>query len=199
MVFRFALILIAAVTSLAAPLRVHAATWEIDPAHTSVQFSVRHLMISNVRGEFTKLGGVIVGDESNPTAARIEATIDTTSIDTRNAKRDEHLRGPDFLDTGKFPTMTFRSTKIEKAGDGKWKVTGDLTLHGVTKPVVLDVTTSAARKDPWGNLRAGAQAETKINRQDFGVRYNSALEGGGVVVGDEVTVTIDAEAVRKSD
>ena len=199
MVLRSLFLVIAAACSLVAPLRVHAATWEIDPAHTSVQFSVRHLMISNVRGEFTKLGGAIVGDEANPTVARIEATIDTTSIDTRNAKRDDHVRGPDFLDTGKFPTMTFRSTKIEKAGDGKWKVTGDLTLHGVTKPVVLDVTTSAPRKDPWGNLRAGAQAQTTINRQDFGVRYNSSLEGGGVVVGDEVTVTIDAEAVRKSD
>ena len=199
MVLRSIFVLIAASWSLVAPFRAHAATWEIDPAHTSVQFSVRHLMISNVRGEFTKLGGTIVGDESNPTAARIEATIDTTSLDTRNAKRDDHLRGPDFLDTAKFPAMTFRSTKIEKAGDGKWKVTGDLTLHGVTKPVVLDVTTSAPRKDPWGNLRAGAQAQTTINRQDFGIRYNSSLEGGGVVVGDEVAVTIDAEAVRKSD
>lgn len=192
-------VVLAAALSLVAPFPVGAATWEIDPAHTSVQFSVRHLMISNVRGEFTKLSGAIVGDEAAPTAARIEATIDAGSVDTRNAKRDDHLRGPDFLDTGKFPTMTFRSTAIEKAGDATWKVTGDLTLHGVTKPVVLEVTTSAPRKDPRGNMRAGAQARTTINRQDFGVRYESTLEGGGVVVGDEVAITIDAEAVRATE
>jgi polyisoprenoid-binding protein YceI len=190
---------LALASMLAAPLGARAATWELDPAHSSVQFSVRHLMISNVKGEFTKLSGTITGDESAPTSARIDATIDTTSIDTRNAKRDDHVRGPDFLDTARFPTMTFRSSKIEPAGDDRWKITGDLTLHGVTKPVVLDVTATAPRKDPWGKLRAGAQATTTINRQDFGVRYNSALEGGGVVVGDEVTITIDAEAVRKPD
>lgn len=184
--------------TLLTPLAAPAATYEIDPAHTSVQFSVRHMMISNVRGEFTKLSGKVVGEESKPAAATVEATIDTTSIDTRNEKRDEHLRSPDFLDTAKFPTMTFKSTKVEKAGDA-WKLTGDLTLHGVTKPVVLDVTNvTPPMKDPWGNNRIGAQAVTKINRQDFGIVFNKSLDGGGVLVGDEIAITIDVEVTQKA-
>jgi polyisoprenoid-binding protein YceI len=179
------------------PLAVSAATYEIDPAHTSVQFSVRHMMISNVRGEFTKLSGKVVGDAAKPTETTVEATIDATSIDTRNEKRDEHLRSPDFLDTAKFPTLTFKSTKVEKAGD-VWKVAGDLTLHGVTKPVVLDVTNlTPPMKDPWGNTRIGAQATTKISRQDFGIVFNKTLDGGGVLVGDEIAITIDVEVTQK--
>ena len=174
-------------------------TYELDAAHTAVQFSVRHMMISNVRGEFTKLSGKATGDVANPTAATVEATIDATSIDTRNAKRDEHLRGPDFLDTAKFPTITFKSTKVEKAGDG-WKLTGDLTLHGVTKPVVLDVKdVTPPTKDPWGNTRIGAQATTKINRQDFGIVFSKTLDGGGALVGDEIAITIDVEVMKKAD
>jgi polyisoprenoid-binding protein YceI len=181
-----------------APVASRAAdTYEIDPAHTSVQFSVRHLMISNVRGEFTKLTGKAVGDADKPTAATVEATIEAVSIDTRNEKRDEHLRSPDFLDVAKFPTITFKSTKVEKAGDG-WKLTGDLTLHGVTKSVVLDVTNvTAPTKDPWGNTRIGASATTKINRQDFGITFNKVLDGGGVMVGDELAITIDVEVMKK--
>ena len=172
-------------------------TYDIDPSHTAVQFSVRHMMISNVRGEFTKLSGKATGDVANPTAATVEATIDAASIDTRDAKRDEHLRGADFLDTAKFPTITFKSTKVEKAGDA-WKLTGDLTLHGVTKPVVLDVTNvTPPTKDPWGNTRIGAQATTKINRRDFGIVFNKTLDGGGLLVGDEIAITIDVE-VKKS-
>jgi len=172
-------------------------TYEIDPAHTSVQFSIRHMMISNVRGEFTKLSGKATGDVANPTAATVEATIDATSIDTRNEKRDEHLRSPDFLDTAKFPTLTFKSTKVEKAGDA-WKLHGDLTLHGVTKPVVLDVTNvTPPTKDPGGNTLIGAQATTKINRQDFGIVFNKTLDGGGVLVGDEISITIDVEVIKK--
>ena len=172
-------------------------TYEIDPAHTSVQFSIRHMMISNVRGEFTKLSGKATGDVANPTAASVEATIDATSIDTRNEKRDEHLRSPDFLDTAKFPTLTFKSTKVEKAGDA-WKLHGDLTLHGVTKPVVLDVTNvTPPTKDPGGNTLIGAQATTKINRQDFGIVFNKTLDGGGVLVGDEISITIDVEVIKK--
>jgi polyisoprenoid-binding protein YceI len=174
-------------------------TYEIDAAHTSVQFSVRHMMISNVRGEFTKLSGKATGDVANPTAATVEATIDATSVDTRNEKRDEHLRSPDFLDTAKFPTMTFKSTTVEKAGDG-WKLGGDLTLHGVTKPVVLDVTNvTPPTKDPWGNTRIGAQATTKISRQDFAISFNKTLDGGGVLVGDEIAITIDVEVMKKGE
>jgi polyisoprenoid-binding protein YceI len=198
MMKRFAsvsLLVLALLTPLASP----AATYEIDPAHTGVQFSVRHMMISNVRGEFTKLSGKVVGDQSNPTATTVEATIDAASIDTRNAKRDEDLKSPNFLDVAKFPTITFKSTKVEKAGGDAWKLTGDLTLHGVTKPVVLDVTNlTAPMKDPWGNTRVGAQATTKINRQDFGVSFNKTLDGGGVLVGDEIAITIDVEVTQKA-
>ena len=175
-----------------------AATFEIDPAHTSVQFSVRHMMISNVRGEFTKLSGKVVGDPAKPEATTVEATIEAPSVDTRNEKRDEHLRSPDFLDVAKFPTIVFKSTKVAKAGEGQWKLSGDLTLHGVTKPVVLDVSNvTAPAKDPWGNTRVGASATTKISRQDFGIVFNKTLDGGGVLVGDEIAITIDVEVVEK--
>jgi len=172
--------------------------WEIDPAHSSVQFSVRHMMVSNVRGEFRKVSGTVRGDETDPTKAQVEATIDTTSIDTRNEKRDSHLKSADFLDTEKFPTMTFKSKKIEKTGDRRYKVTGDLTLHGTTREVVLDVEgPTAPMKDPRGNLRAGAEATAKINRQDFGITWSKALDGGGVMVGDDIDVTIDVEGTKK--
>jgi polyisoprenoid-binding protein YceI len=181
-----------------APAAGRADTYEIDAAHTSVQFAVRHMMISNVRGEFTKLSGNVVADVANPTAAVVEATIDAASVDTRNEKRDEHLRKPDFLDTTKFPGITFKSTKVERAGEG-WNLTGDLTLHGVTKPVVLAVTNvTAPMKDPWGNTRIGAQATTAINRQDFGVVFNKTLDGGGVLVGDEIAITIDVEVMKQA-
>jgi len=183
-----------------APRPAGSATWEIDPAHTSVQFSVRHMMVSNVRGQFETVAGRIQADEANPTAARVEATIETASIDTNNNKRDDHLRGPDFLDAVKFPQITFVSKKVEKAGEAKWKLTGDLTLHGVTREVVLEMDgPTAPRKDPMGTIRSGAQARTKINRQDFGISFNKALDGGGLVVGDEVVITIDVEVVRASE
>jgi polyisoprenoid-binding protein YceI len=172
--------------------------WQIDPAHTSIQFSVRHMMVSNVRGELTKVSGTVRGDEKDPAHATVEATIDAGSIDTRNDKRDEHLKSPDFLDVAKYPTIAFKSKKIEPAGDHGWRVTGDLTLHGVTKEVVLDVDgPSAPVKDPRGGLRAGAQATTKIDRRDFGITWSKALDGGGVVVGDDIGITIDVEAVRQ--
>lgn len=172
--------------------------WEIDPAHSSVQFSVRHMMVSNVRGEFRKVTGTVRGDEKQPTQAQVEATIDTNSIDTRNEKRDGHLKSPDFLDTEKYPTMTFRSKKIEQNGDGRYRVVGDLTLHGVTREVTLDVDgPSAPVKDPMGNVRAGAQATAKLNRRDFGIAWSKSLDGGGVMVGDEVNVTIDVEGTKK--
>jgi len=185
---------------LGSPALSRAATWTIDPAHTSAQFAVRHLMVSTVRGEFGKVSGTMNLDEQDPTKSAIEATIDTTSLNTRVAKRDEHLKSPDFLDVAKYSTMTFKSKKIEKVGDTKFKVTGDLTLHGVTKEVVLDVEGSPTPiKDPSGNPRIGGVATTKINRQDFGLQWNRALEAGGVVVGDEVSITIDVEITRKAE
>lgn len=185
---------------LLAPTVVPAATWEIDAGHSSVQFSVRHLMISSVRGEFTKFSGKATGDPANPTAATIEATIEAASIDTRSEQRDTHVKGADFLDAAKFPTITFKSKKIEAAGAGKAKVTGDLTLHGVTKEVVLDVEgPTATIKDPWGNTKAGAHATAKIQRKDFGITWNKALDGGGIAVGEEVEITIDIEAAKKGD
>jgi polyisoprenoid-binding protein YceI len=194
---RHPLAIVTLALALAAPA-VAQTRWEIDPAHTSVQFSIRHLMISNVRGEFTKVSGTVVGDEKDPTRSTVEATIDTASIDTREPKRDEHLRSPDFLDTTKYPTMTFKSKRIEKAGENKYKVTGDLTLHGVTKEVVLDVEgPTPPTKDPMGKTRAGAQATAKLDRRDFGITWSKALEGGGLVVGNDVNVTIDVEGVQK--
>jgi len=180
-------------------LPVHAeSVWQIDPAHSSVQFSIRHMMISNVHGQFTKVSGTVRGDESNPTHAQVEATIDTTSIDTHEPKRDDHLRSPDFLDVEKFPTMTFKSKKIEKGDDGRYKVTGDLTLHGVTREVVLDVDgPTAAQKDGRGNVHAGASATAKLDRRDFGIVWNKALDAGGVTVGNEVAITIDVEGVKQ--
>ncbi len=197
MLRKLAVAAVAAFTLLAPVTGRAADTYEIDAAHSSVQFAVRHMMISNVRGEFTKLSGKAVGDPANPTATVVEATIEAASIDTRNQKRDDHLRNPDFLDVAKFPTITFKSTKVEQAGEA-WKLHGDLTLHGVTKPVVLDVTNvTAPTKDPWGNMRIGATATTKINRQDYGIVFNKTLDGGGVLVGDEITITIDVEVMKK--
>jgi polyisoprenoid-binding protein YceI len=192
------MILVAAVLCLAAPGLLHAAPWEFDPAHTGVQFKVRHLMISSVRGEFEKVTGKIVYDEADVTKSSADITIDTASINTRVAKRDEHLRSPDFLDVAKYPTITFSSKRVEKAGDGTLKMTGDLTLHGVTKEVVLSVEgPTPAVKDPGGNLRVGGQATTRIDRRDFGLTWNKTIDGGGVVVGDEVEITIDVEIYRK--
>jgi polyisoprenoid-binding protein YceI len=182
----------------AAPVATWAATWTIDPAHTNVQFSVRHMMLSNVSGEFGKVSGTIQGDQTAPATAVIEATIDATSINTREPKRDEHLKSPDFLDVAKFPTITFKSKKIEPAGAGSFKVTGDLTLHGVSKEVVLDVSdVTPPIKDPMGKTRAGAHATTKINRKDYGVNWSKVMDNGGVMVGDDVAITIDVEATQQ--
>jgi polyisoprenoid-binding protein YceI len=185
-----------ALATLALPAFGSAATWQLDPAHSSVQFSIRHMMISNVRGEFRTFSATATGDPLKPAEASVKATIDAASIDTGDEKRDAHLKNPDFLDVGKYPTITFESTKIEPAGDTGVKVTGNLTLHGVTKEVVLDVEGPVTVKDPQGNLKAGAHATTKINRQDFGITWSKALDGGGLMVGDEVTITIDLEGVQ---
>lgn len=171
-------------------------TYEIDPAHTFVQFSVRHMMVSNVRGEFTKVSGTIKFDSANPANSTVEATIDAKSINTRETQRDVHLKSADFLDVEKFPTLTFRSTKVVP-GSGGGKVTGDLTIHGVTHEVTLDVEgPTQEMKDPYGKQRVGMSATAKLSRKDFGLVWNAALETGGVMVGDEVKITIDVEAIR---
>jgi len=180
------------------PSLVRAATWDLDPAHSSVQFSVRHLMVSTVRGAFGKVAGTVAVDEQDLTRSKIQATIDAASIDTRIEKRDAHLKSPDFLDVAKYPTITFVSKKIERVAPDHFKVTGDLTLHGVTREATLDVEgPTPEMKDPWGKTRAGAQATTTINRKDFGLTWNQVLEAGGVAVGDEVTITIDVEATKQ--
>jgi polyisoprenoid-binding protein YceI len=183
---------LAAVLSL--PASAATSTWQVDPAHSEALFSIRHLTISTVRGGFSKIKGTISFDEKDPSKSVVDVAIDMSSVDTREPKRDDDLRSDKFFDVTKYPTMTFKSTKVEQVSAGKLKVTGDLTLHGVTKEVVLDVDgPSAAIKDPWGNQRAAASATTKINRQDFGVKWNKTIDNGGVMLGDEVSITIDVE------
>lgn len=171
-------------------------TYEIDSAHSSVHFSIRHLMITNVRGEFTKISGKVLFDSQNPAASSVEATVDTNSISTGEPQRDTHLKSGDFLDTEKFPTMTFRSTRVEpQAGGGK--LIGDLTIHGVTHEITLDVEgPSPEVKDPWGKQRIGASATTKLSRKAFGLTWNAVLEAGGVMIGDDVKISIELQAVR---
>ena len=163
-------------------------TWQIDPNHSAAQFSVRHLGISTVRGAFTKVSGTVVYDPGNPSKASLQATIDAASLDTRVEARDKDVKSANYLDVEKYPTITFKSKKVEAAGAGKLRITGDLTIHGVTKEVVLDVEgPSAAVKDPWGNQRMGASATTTVNRMDYGVA------GGKGMVGDDLSITLDIE------
>jgi len=173
-------------------------TWEIDSAHSGAHFSVRHLMIATVRGEFRKVAGTINMDEKDISKSSVEAVIDATTIDTREERRDNHLKSADFFDVAKFPTITFKSRSVTRQGEGKFKVAGDLTLHGVTKPVILDVEGLTNQvKDQRGNIKTGAAVTTKINRSDFGLTWNRAVETGGVAVSDEVGITIDLELVKK--
>ncbi|HSZ19302.1 MAG TPA: YceI family protein [Candidatus Acidoferrum sp.] len=171
--------------------------WQIDPAHSAAHFSVRHLMISNVRGEFTKLTGSAQINPADLAKSTVEVTIEAGSLNTREAQRDEHLRSPDFFDVANYPTLTFRSKRVEPLGAEAFKLTGDLTIRGVTKQVTFDVDgPTPSVKDPWGNTRAGVTASAKINRKDFGLVWNALTEAGGVVVGDEVKITIDAELIQ---
>lgn len=191
--FIVALALIAATAFPAA-----AATWAIDADHTVVGFKIRHMMISNVKGNFEKVQGTLDLNDADITKSKVEVSIDTKSINTNVAKRDDHLRSSDFFDVAKYPTMTFTSKKVAAAGKGKLKVTGDLTLHGVTRSVVLDVEgPSVESKDPWGNVRRGFSATTKINRKDYGLNWNAVLESGGVLVGEEVTIDLDIQLIKK--
>ncbi len=186
-----------AIIAIVFPAVVSAATWSIDPDHSNIGFKVKHLMVSNVKGEFTTYTGTVEMDEKDITKSKIDVTIETASIDTGVAKRDNHLRSADFFDSAKYPTMRFVSKDIKKAGTNL-SVVGDLSLHGITREVVLEVEgPTEAVKDPWGNIRRGASATSKINRKDFGLTWNAAIETGGVVVGDEVTINLDIELVRK--
>ena len=173
--------------------------WQIDPAHSAAHFSVRHLMISNVRGEFGKVSGNVVLDPSDLTKSTVEVSVDATTINTREPQRDEHLRSADFFDVANHPAITFRSKQITAAGAGRFKVTGDLTIRGVTRAVTFDVDgPTPPVKDPWGNVRAGVSATAKINRKDFGLVWNALTEAGGIVVGDEVSITFEAELIQKA-
>jgi len=172
-------------------------TWSIDPAHSIAEFKVKHMMISNVKGHFPKITGSLTIDEAGHTNSRVEATIDAASIETRDAQRDAHLKSEDFFHVEKFPALTFRSTSISRAGDGELSVEGDLSIRGVTRKVVFAVEgPTAPTKDPWGNTRIGISATTKINRKDFGLVWNAALEAGGILVGDDVTITLDVQFIK---
>lgn len=174
-------------------------TWNLDPAHSNAQFSVRHLMISNVKGEFTKVSGTVSLDPARPETLAAEATIDVSTINTREPDRDAHLKSADFFDVAKYPTIAFKSKSAAKSSGGL-KLTGDLTIHGVTRGVTLDVEgPTPPLKDPWGFTRVGASATTRINRKDFGLTWNQALETGGFVVGDEIKITLDVELVAQAE
>lgn len=169
------------------------AIWNIDPAHATAEFSARHMMVATVRGRFAPPTGTLEFDPANPAAASVEATIDATTLTSGQADRDAHLKSPDFLDVANFPTITFKSTKVEVTGENEANVTGDLTIRGITKPVTLKAEYLGSATDPWGNTKAGFTAETKINREDWGLTWNVALEAGGVLVGKDIKLSIDAE------
>jgi polyisoprenoid-binding protein YceI len=184
--------------TLMAPLNALAATYTLDPSHTTIGFKVKHLMIANVKGSFEKFKGTVNIDEKDIARSKVNVTVEVTSINTNIVKRDEHLRSGDFFDVAKYPVMIFESTKVERAGADKLKVTGDLTIKGVTKQVVLAVEgPSGEIKSPQGVAKRGASATAAINRQDFGVSWNRKLDAGGVLVGDEVQISIDAELDRQ--
>lgn len=173
-------------------------TWSIDAAHSTAEFKVKHMMISNVKGKFTGLSGVLKLDETDYTHSTVEASIPVSSLSTGDDQRDGHLKSPDFFDAETFPTITFKSANIDSVGGGDYEVTGDLTIHGVTKTVVLKIEdVSQPSKDPWGNHRVGLTGSTKINRKDFGLTWNSALETGGVLVGEDVSISLDVEFIKQ--
>ena len=184
-------------STIIAPQTATTTTWNIDPVHSVAEFKVKHMMISNVKGQFTRVQGVLNLDETDVTNSRVEASIESASINTRDEQRDAHLKSADFFDVEKFPALTFKSTRTTRAADGELAVAGDLTIHGVTRSVVFNVEgPTAAAKDPWGNIRRGLSATAKINRKDFGLTWNSALETGGLLVGDEITLTLDLQFVK---
>lgn len=172
-------------------------TWNIDPVHSVAEFKVKHMMIANVKGQFTGATGRLILNEADPTKSQVEATIDASTINTHESDRDSHLKNADFLDVEKFPTITFKSTRVSQTKDGELTVDGELTIHGTTRKVVFAVEgPSVPVKDPWGNTRLGVSGTTKISRKDFGLVWNATLETGGYLIGDEVTITIEAEFVK---
>jgi polyisoprenoid-binding protein YceI len=189
---------IAAASVIAVRICFAQSAWNIDPAHSAAQFQVRHLMISNVRGEFGKMSGAVIFDGKNYSTIKANAAIDVASINTREPKRDEHLRSPDFFDAAAYPKITFKSKRVENVSGYKFNLVGDLTIRGVVKEVSLSVEATPIIKGMSGESRIGAQATTRLNRQDFGVKWNRALDTGGVVVGDEIQVTLDMELVQQS-
>jgi polyisoprenoid-binding protein YceI len=184
-------------TTAAAPPQTSTTTWNIDPVHSMAEFKVKHMMIANVKGQFSKVSGALFLDESDLAKSRIEASIEAASVHTRDDQRDAHLKSADFLDVEKFPTLHFKSKSISIVRDGELSVDGDLTIHGVTRNVHFAVEgPTPPTKDPWGNTRVAISASTKINRKDFGLTWNAALETGGILVGEEVTITLDVEFVK---
>ncbi len=173
-----------------------AAQWNIDPAHSGAYFVVRHMVVSKVRGSFTRWGGVITADEASPAQSKVEVRIEAASIDTRDAQRDSHLRSADFFDAERHPEITFRSTRVEPLQGQHFRVTGDLTIRDVTRPVTLEVELLGRGKDPWGGERVGFSAKTSINRGDFGLKWNQPLETGGMLVGEKVEIEIEVEALK---
>jgi polyisoprenoid-binding protein YceI len=172
-------------------------TWNIDPVHSVAEFKLKHMMISNVKGQFTGVKGILTLDPADLLKSNIEASIDAASINTRDPQRDAHLKSADFFDVEKFPTLSFKSTHVSRSGKGELAVNGDLTIHGVTRKVTFEVEgPTAPAKDPWGNTRLGLSATTRINRKDFGLTWNSTLETGGILVGDEVTISLDVQFVK---
>jgi polyisoprenoid-binding protein YceI len=194
----FLLRLVLASLLVTTPVLAEAATWQIDPAHASIEFKVRHLMVAWVKGTFPTVEGTVEIDEADLAKAKVSVTLDTAAIDTNNAKRDEHLRSADFFDVARYPTMTFASKKVLLDNGRVSKVIGDLTIRGTTREVTLDIgELTPAIRDPWGNQRRGATATATINRKDFGLTWNKVMETGGVAVGDEVKISLDIELIRK--
>jgi polyisoprenoid-binding protein YceI len=179
------------------PTTTAATTWNIDPAHSSAEFKVKHMMISNVKGHFGKVTGTLTLDESDLTTSRVEALIEAGSLETRDAQRDAHLKSADFFHVEKFPTLTFKSTRVSLVRPGELAIEGDLTIRDATRKVVFEVEgPTPPAKDPWGNTRIAVSATTKISRKEFGLTWNAALEGGGILVGDDVTITLDVQFVK---
>ncbi len=172
-------------------------TYTVDYSHSDVGFSVRHMVFAKVRGHFTKWTAELAYDPADAAKSSVKVEIDAATIDTREPQRDAHLKSPDFLEAEKYPKITYKSTKVEKAGDKKYLVTGDLTIHGVTKPVKLDVEELGGGKDPWGNQRVAFAAKARVDRGDYGLKWNQALETGGVLVGEHIDIEIDLEAIAK--
>ncbi len=173
--------------------------WTVDASHSAIEFKVKHMMIANVRGSFHKFDADVVADAADLTTANISFSIDVNSIDTRDEQRDGHLKSADFFDVEKFPQITFKSTQVTRKGEGEYALTGDVTIHGVTKPITFSVEFEGSGKDPWGNERAGFSATASLSRKDFGLTWNAALETGGVLVGDEVKLALQIEAIKQGE